>query len=86
MGNRIIRRFIPAALVFFLLAACLIAVSGCGRLQIKASVAGYVYMNNRPMPNWEVQLVDPNSGRVVRSEKSNQQGHFIIADVPPGDY
>ena len=54
-------------------------------LRNKASVAGYVYQYNRPMPNWNVQLVD-ESGRVIATEPTNAQGHFIISDLPPGDY
>lgn len=52
---------------------------------ITSSVAGTVYQFNRPMPNWKVQLVD-ESGRVVATEPTNSQGHYIISNIPAGEY
>jgi len=52
---------------------------------ITSSVAGTIYQFNRPMPNWKIQLVD-ETGRVIATEPTNNQGHFIISDVPAGDY
>ena len=74
--------FFVALLVLFVGA---LASSGCGALKIKASVAGHVFMNEKLMPNFTVQLVD-TSGQVVQDGKTNQQGHFIITNVPPGKY
>ena len=54
-------------------------------LKAKATVAGYIYQHSRPMPNWKVQLID-ESDRIIATEPTNAQGHFIISDVPPGDY
>lgn len=82
MRNKVISR----ALIVMLLGVLLVLlVSGCGALKIKATVAGYVYQYNRPMPHWKVQLMD-ESGRIIATEPTNGQGHFIIQDVPPGDY
>ena len=50
-----------------------------------SSVAGYVYMNQKLMPNFTIQLKD-NYGKILAQGKTNQQGHFIIKDVPPGEY
>ena len=61
-----------------------LGATGCAALKIKASVAGYVYMNESPMPNFEVQIW--NATTMVASGKTNQQGHFMISDVPPGTY
>jgi len=49
------------------------------------AVAGYVYMNNKLMPNFEVQIIDSNSV-IIASGKTNQQGHYLIEDIPPGEY
>jgi hypothetical protein len=84
MINKVAFRLIFLALACLFLAGVVAGSSGCAALKIKASVAGYVYQNNKAMPNWEVQLVQGK--RVVRSEKTNQQGHFLIQGVPPGEY
>ena len=52
---------------------------------ITSSVAGTVYQFNRPMPNWKVQLVD-ESGHVIATEPTNSQGHYIISNIPAGEY
>lgn len=82
MKNKVISRTLMVMLLGLLL---ILLVSGCALLKAKATVAGYVYQYNRPMANWQVQLMD-ESGRVVATEPTNAQGHFIITDVPPGDY
>jgi hypothetical protein len=48
-------------------------------------VAGFIYHNNRPMPNWTVQLIDEN-GTVIASAKTTQHGHYMIFNIPPGEY
>lgn len=84
MRNKLTARvvLISIMLVFVVYAFTL---AGCGALKIKASVAGHVYMNQKLMPNFTIQLVD-KGGQVVADGKTNQQGHFIIQDVPPGKY
>ena len=82
MKNKVISRTLIVMLLGLLL---ILLVSGCALLDAKATVAGYVYQYNRPMANWQVQLMD-ESGRVIATEPTNAQGHFIIQDVPPGDY
>lgn len=54
-------------------------------LKIRGTVAGYVYQYNRPMPSFKVQLID-QSGWAIATAPTNAHGHFIIKDVPPGDY
>jgi hypothetical protein len=82
MRNKVISRTLMATFIGVLL---VMIAGGCALLDAKATLAGYVYQNNRPMPNWDVQIMD-EGGRVVASEKTNAQGHFIISDVSPGDY
>ena len=83
MGNKVLIKvlFTTLLLVFMVWA---LALSGCAALKIKASVAGYVYMNQKLMPNFTVQLWDGET--MVVEGKTNNQGHFIIQDVPPGKY
>jgi len=76
---------ISIAIGLFLIMLFVLGSSGCAILKIKASVAGYVYMNEKLMPNFEVQLIDTGNN-VVATGKTNQQGHFLITDVPPGEY
>ena len=84
MGYRTaVKVFSVSALLFLFI--CVLAFSGCSSLKIKASVAGHVYMNERLMANFTVQLID-EGGNVVGSRKTNQQGHFIIPGVLPGPY
>ena len=82
MKNKVISRTLMVMLLGLLL---ILFVSGCAILKVKGTVAGYVYQYNRPMANWQVQLMD-ESGRIIATEPTNAQGHFIIQDVPPGDY
>jgi hypothetical protein len=65
----------------------IIAASGCSMInKIEGTVSGTVYMNNRPMPGFKVSLVSKTTGKVIATEPTNQQGHYIISDVPPGEY
>ncbi len=84
MGNKVLIKAVFVALVLFFVIGVM-AMTGCAALKIKASVAGYVYKNQKLMPNFTVQLID-EGGTVVADGKTNQQGHFIIQDVPPGKY
>ena len=82
MKNKVISRTLIVMLLGLLL---ILLVSGCAIMKVKGTVAGYVYQYNRPMANWQVQLMD-ESGRMIATEPTNAQGHFTIMDVPPGDY
>ena len=72
-----------------LLAAVIMLVSqltACTAIsKIKGSVSGTVYNNGRPLMG-QIQLIDPKSGGSVKTEPVNNQGHFIISDVPPGEW
>ena len=81
---RLVKR-ISITIGLFLIMIFVFGATGCAMLKIKASVAGDVYMNEKLMPNFEVQLID-TSNNVIATGKTNQQGHFLISDVPPGDY
>lgn len=60
--------------------------ASCGKLaEIKGSVAGTVYNNGRPLMG-QIQLIDPKSGGSIKTEPVNNQGHFIISSVPPGEW
>jgi len=85
MGNKAFSKRILICLAVALFIVLLICASGCSALKINASVAGTVYQFNRPMPNFKVQLAD-ESGHIIATEPTNNQGHFIISDVPAGDY
>ena len=85
MGNKAFSKKILICITGVFLTLVLLSGSGCSSLKINASVAGTVYQYNRPMPNFQVQLVD-ESGHVIATEPTNSQGHFIISDVPTGEY
>ena len=34
----------------------------------------------------QIQLLDPKTGGSIKNEPVNNQGHFIISDIPPGEY
>jgi hypothetical protein len=34
----------------------------------------------------QIQLLDPKTGGSLKTEPVNNQGHFIISDIPPGEY
>jgi hypothetical protein len=82
--NALVKKF-SISIGLFLIMVFVSGSTGCAVLKIKASVAGYVYMNEKLMPNFEVQLINTGNN-VVASGKTNQQGHFMITDVPPGEY
>ncbi|MCD6216811.1 carboxypeptidase regulatory-like domain-containing protein [bacterium] len=72
-----------------LLTAVIMVVSqltACSALaKIKSSVSGTVYNNGRPMMG-QIQLIDPKSNGSMKTEPVNNQGHFIISDVPSGEW
>lgn len=72
-----------------LLAAVIMLVSqltSCAAIsKIKGSVSGTVYNDGRPLMG-QIQLIDPKSYGSVKTEPVNNQGHFIISQVPPGEW
>jgi len=53
--------------------------------KIKGSIAGTVYNNGRPTMG-QVQLLDPKTKGSIKTQPVNNSGHFIIQDVPPGEW
>lgn len=53
--------------------------------KIKSSVSGTVYNNGRPLMG-QIQLIDPETYGTVKTEPVNNQGHFIISQVPAGEW
>jgi hypothetical protein len=72
-----------------LLTAVIMLVSqltACSTLSnIKSSVSGTVYNKGRPMMG-QIQLIDPKTFGSMKTEPVNNQGHFIISDVPSGEW
>jgi len=67
-----------AASVLILLGA------SCGQLtNLKASIAGTVYMDGRPVAFGTVQAYN-EAGHVVGSERTTDSGHYIIKNLDPG--
>lgn len=59
---------------------------GCTALsKLGGSASGTVFFNGKPMMG-QVQLLDPKTGGSMKNEPVNNQGHFIISDIPPGEY
>jgi hypothetical protein len=60
--------------------------ASCSRLMnIKASIAGTVYMDGRPVAFGTVQAIN-EGGTVVGSERTTDSGHYIIKNLDPGTY
>lgn len=74
---------------FLLLAAVIMVLSqlaACATLSnIKSSVSGTVYNNGRPMMG-QIQVLDPRTNGSLKTEPVNNQGHFIIMNVPSGEW
>jgi hypothetical protein len=59
---------------------------GCQALsKLGGSASGTVYNNGRPIMG-QIQLLDPKTGGSLKTEPVNNQGHFIISDITPGEY
>ena len=73
-------------LSFILILAVITLFVGCDRLtKIKGSVSGNVFRDGRPMMG-QIQILDPRNHKSIKTEPVNNQGHFIIGDVPPGEW
>ncbi len=74
---------------YILLATVIMLISqltACSTLSnIKTSVSGTVYNNGRPMMG-QIQVLDPKTNGSLKTEPVNNQGHFIITDVPSGEW
>lgn len=74
---------------FILLATGIMFLSqltACATLaNIKSSVSGMVYSNGRPMMG-QIQVLNPKTNGSLKTEPVNNQGHFIITDVPAGEW
>ena len=77
-------------IVYFLSLLVILGIAaqsaGCSRMmQIKGSVSGNVFRDGRPMMG-QIQLLDPKNQKSIKTEPVNNQGHFIVSDVPPGEW
>jgi len=75
-------------LALLLVVALLPALAGasCGQLRnLKASIAGTVYMDGRPAGWGTVQLLN-EAGQVVAQERCTDSGHYNIRNLDPGRY
>ncbi len=87
MENKLHSRLCFSAFFLLILMVFVLAATGCQSLKrINGTVAGTVYQNKRPMANFKVSLRSVESGQIIATEPTNQQGHYIISDVPPGEY
>jgi len=72
--------------VFLAVSVLIILGASCSQLtNIKASIAGTVYIDGRPMPHGTVQAIN-EAGHVVGQERTSASGHYIIKDLDPGTY
>jgi len=62
-----------------------LAASCAAVMKIKGSVSGNVFRDGRPMMG-QIQLLNPKTQSSIKTEPVNNQGHFIISDVPPGEW
>jgi hypothetical protein len=70
----------------FVVLAVINASLGCDAIsKIGGSASGTVYFHGRPHMG-QIQLLDPKTGGSLKTEPVNNQGHFIISDIPPGEY
>ncbi len=64
----------------------ILLLTSCGQLRnIKASIAGTVYIDGRPVAFGTVQVVN-EAGVVVAQERTTSSGHYQIKDLDPGTY
>ena len=74
--------------IFFIIAAIgiVMTIASCAAVsKIKGSVSGTVYNNGRPLMG-QIQVIDPKTFGSITTQPVNNQGHFIISDVPPGEW
>ena len=72
--------------LFMLIISVIALIVGCSKLsQIKGSISGTVFRDGRPIMG-QIQVLNPKTLGSVKTEPVNNAGHFIIADVPPGEY
>jgi len=73
------------ALLMTLALAMLFLMPSCGFMRnVKASIAGTVYMDGRPVSG-TVVVYDMN-GQEVAQARTTLEGHFIIKGLNPGTY
>jgi hypothetical protein len=80
MSSRVLALSLTVALV------AVLAGTSCGQLRnLKASIAGTVYMDGRQQAWGTVQAMN-EAGQVVAQERCTDSGHYQLKNLDPGRY
>jgi hypothetical protein len=74
-------------LLLFTSVLLLLFAVACPQLQkLNGSIAGTIFDQGRPGMMGQIMVVNPRTLASVKIEPVKNSGHFIIPDVPPGEY
>jgi len=65
--------------------ALVLTATGCLYYLRGEIVAGTAFYEGRPIMG-QIQVVNPKTMKPVKTDPVNNQGHFIISDIWPGEY